>query len=235
MNKRNLFRRSLTVMLCCVAFVPSASITAEPGFTALFSADGPPRGWMVRHWANVAEQAPEKSEWMIKDGILHGGAQRGTWLVSERAYSDFVLRFEFRLGERGNSGVGLRFPLRGDPAFDGLEVQMVDPRYYPADYAFEPAELTGGIYKALPPRAQVFKPLDWNRYEISCRGSHIRVVLNGMVSHDLDLAGEKRALERGGPLADRPRRGHIGFQELSRGGGHVQIRNAEIMELQAEK
>jgi hypothetical protein len=33
------------------------------------------------------------------------------------------------------------------------------------------------------------------------------------------------------PLKDRPRKGHIGFQELSRDGGHVEIRNARIKEL----
>jgi hypothetical protein len=32
-------------------------------------------------------------------------------------------------------------------------------------------------------------------------------------------------------LPQRPRRGHIGFQELSRGGGHVEIRGARIAEL----
>jgi hypothetical protein len=30
------------------------------------------------------------------------------------------------------------------------------------------------------------------------------------------------------PVKDRPRRGHIGFQELSRGDEHVQIRNARF-------
>jgi hypothetical protein len=29
-------------------------------------------------------------------------------------------------------------------------------------------------------------------------------------------------------VKDRPRKGHIGFQELSRGTEHVQIRNARI-------
>jgi hypothetical protein len=91
--------------------------------------------------------------------------------------------------------------------------------------------LTGGLYKALPPRAQVYKPQEWNRYKITCRGSRIKVVLNGTLLHDVDLAKETRALERGTPLAERPHRGHIGFQELSRGGGHVQIRNARIKEL----
>jgi hypothetical protein len=162
---------------------------------------------------------------------MEGSDPRGTWLISEAEYGDFVLEFDFQLGERGNSGCGLRFPLHGDPAFDGLEIQMVDPRYYPADMSVGPAELTGGIYKALPPRAQVFKPLEWNHYEITCRGSRIKVVLNGTLLHDVDLADETRALERGEPLAARPRRGHIGFQELSRGGGHVQIRHARIKEL----
>ena len=33
------------------------------------------------------------------------------------------------------------------------------------------------------------------------------------------------------PMKERPLKGHIGFQELSRGGDHVQIRNARIKEL----
>jgi len=214
-----------------LALVAISLRAAEPEFVSLFGEEGAPRGWLVRHWANVATQPEQPSAWTVKSGVLHGSNPRGTWLVSEREYGDFILRFEFRLEERGNSGVGLRFPLQGDPAFDGLEVQIVDPRYYPPDYSFEPAELTGGIYKALPPGAQVFKPLEWNRYEITCLGPRIKVVLNGTLIQDTDLSGETRALERGAPLAERPRRGHIGFQELSRGGGHVQIRNAQIKEL----
>ena len=54
------------------------------------------------------------------------------------------LMFEFKLGEQGNSGCGLRFPLFGDPAFDGLELQMVDPRYYGTNQV-PAAELTGGL------------------------------------------------------------------------------------------
>lgn len=206
---------------------------AEPEFTPLFPEDGAPRGWLVRHWADVKDEPPQPSPWLVKDGVLHGSEPRGTWLLSEREYGDFLLEFEFQLGPQGNSGVALRTPLKGDPAFDGLELQMVDPRYYPADYTFEPAELTGGLYKALPPRAQVYQPLGWNRYEITCQGALLRVVLNGALLHDVDLAKETRTLGRGAPLSERPRRGHIGFQELSRGGGHVMIRGARIKELAA--
>jgi hypothetical protein len=48
----------------------------------------------------------------------------------------------------------------------------------------------------------------------------------------VNLDKETRALSKGQPLHDRPRKGHIGFQELSRGGGHVQIRNARIKVLE---
>ncbi len=61
-------------------------------------------------------------------------------------------------------------------------------------------------------------------------------MLNGATVQDVDLDAHTTAIERhdGTPassLKDRPLRGHIGFQELSRGDGHVMIRNASIREL----
>jgi hypothetical protein len=49
----------------------------------------------------------------------------------------------------------------------------------------------------------------------------------------LDLGEQNQPVKRHNgtdapPVKDRPRKGHIGFQELSRGGDHVQIRNARI-------
>jgi hypothetical protein len=93
--------------------------------------------------------------------------------------------------------------------------------------------LTGSLYKAVAPRVQVFKPNDWNRYQITCRGASVKVLLNGQTILDLNLEEQNTPTKRhdgtdAPPLKDRPRRGHIGFQELSRGGGHVEIRNARI-------
>lgn len=203
---------------------------AEDGFRPLFPADGAPQGWRVTHWANVKDPPPEGAAWLVKDGVLHGSEPRGTWLVSEREYGDFELEFEFKLGERGNSGVGLRFPLDGDPAFDGLELQMVDPRYY-GDENVEAGQLAGSLYPSLPPAEQHFRPTEWNKYEIVCRGPKVTVKLNGHAIQDVNLDGQTKTLERGTPLSQRPRRGHIGFQELSRGGAHVEIRGARIKEL----
>lgn len=210
---------------------------SESGFRKLFPKDGVPEGWVVRAWNDVSQPGPENAVWKVIDGILHGSEPRGTWLVSEKEYGDFILKYEFKLGERGNSGCGLRFPPAGDPAFDGLELQMVDPRYFPPDYGVPPDyELTGSLYRAIPAKEKVFKPADWNSYEITCKGSHVKVVLNGTTVVDYDLEKHTTPAKRhdgrdASPLKDRPRKGRIGFQELSRGGAHVEIRNVLIKEL----
>ena len=66
--------------------------------------------------------------------------------MSEKEYSDFILEYEFKLGQRGNSGLALRAPMKGDPAFDGMELQMADYRY---NTSAKESELTGGLYRAL--------------------------------------------------------------------------------------
>jgi len=215
---------------------PSKNANAT-GFVALFPNEGVPEGWLVRNWDNVKNSPETAVRWKVEKGILHGSEPRGTWLLSEREYGDFILEFEWRLGERGNSGTALRAPLFGDPAFDGMELQMVDRRYYPADLEVTPAELTGALYKAVAPRVQAYKPGEWNKYQITCRGSSVKVVLNGEAILDVNLDEQSASTKRhdntdAPPLKDRPRRGHIGFQELSRGGGHVEIRAARIKVLE---
>ncbi len=200
-------------------------------FVPLFQENGAPKGWSVRAWDDVKNDGPKGAAWKVQDGVLHGSEPRGTWLVSDKLYGDFVLDFEWKLGERGNSGCGIRFPDQGDPAFDGIEVQMCDARYNnPPD---GPDKLTGSLYKALAANKQVYKPTEWNHYVITCQGSKIKVVLNDEVIQDVDLNDYDKPVQRhdgspAPPLKDRPRKGHIGFQELSRGGGHVEIRNAKV-------
>ena len=214
----------------------AAAATGQDKWVKLFPQDGVPRGWVVRVWSDVSKPGPEGAVWTVKDGILHGSEPRGTWLISEKEYSDFVLEFEFKLGERGNSGCGLRFPPEGDPAFDGLELQMADERYNEGRDG--PDKLTGSLYKALAPKKQVYKPTEWNKYVITLKGPSVKVELNGELIQDVNLDQQTAKVERhdgrpAPPLKDRPRKGRIGFQELSRGGAHVIIRNARIKELGA--
>lgn len=215
--------------------VGSNCFALEPAIE-LFPKDGVPEKWAVTEWSDLKKPAPEGVVWRVKDGVLHGSQPRGTWLMSEAEYDDFILTFDWKLGERGNSGVALRCPMQGDPAFDGLELQMVDPRYFPDGQAPQPDELSGSLYRAAAPKKQVFKPSEWNTYEITCRGPQVKVVLNGVLVQDVNLDEQTKRPQRhdgslAPPLKERPRRGHIGFQELSRGESQVQIRGARLQTL----
>jgi hypothetical protein len=214
----------------CYYCVATAAESGDDGFVALFANEGAPAGWKVTLWSDVAKPGPPGAKWVVKEGILHGSSPRGTWLVSEREYGDFVLAFEFKLGPQGNSGVGLRFPAQGDPAFDGLEIQMADARYY-GTQEHGPDQLTASLYDAIAPAKQVYKPDEWNALEVTCQGPRVKVVLNGAVVQDVNLDERDERPKRGAPLSERPRRGHVGFQELSRGNSQVQIRAAKIKEL----
>jgi hypothetical protein len=217
-------------LLAALAATGCGSVKPMPEFQPLFPMNGPPTGWTVRAWNDVSKPAEGNPQWRVEKGVLTSGEPRGSWLLSERQYGDFILEFEFKLGERGNSGLALRAPPAGDPAFEGMELQMADVRYNPDA---KPDELTGSLYRAVAPRKQVYKPTEWNKYEVACVGPELKVVLNGELILDLDLREQTARPKRhdgteAPPLKDRPRRGHLGFQELSRDGSHVQIRNARI-------
>lgn len=226
----------IAALFISTTFAADGSSKTEEGFKALFPKDGEPEGWSVRDWADVKNSPPEGAKWKVEKGVLHGSEPRGTWLISEKKYGDFILKYDFKLGDRGNSGCGLRIPEAGDPAFDGLEVQMVDPRYFPANEKPLPSELTGALYRAVEPAKQVFKPNDWNSYEITLKGTQAKIILNGETLVETNLHSIKTTLKRHNgkdvvPMPERPLKGSIGFQELSRGGAHVEIRNARIKEL----
>ena len=203
------------------------------GFVLLFPEDGVPKNWSVRAWNNLKNPPDQPTVWKVEGGVLRGGEPRGSWLMSDREYADFILEWEFKLGEKGNSGCALRAPMHGDPAFDGMELQMADLRYNPQA---KDSELTGGIYRAIAPSRQVYRPTEWNKYQVTLKGPRLTVVLNGETIQDLNLDEQNQEVKRhddtlAPPVKARPRKGHIGFQELSRGDSHVQIRHARIKTL----
>jgi len=225
--------RILSLAIGCLFLAFPAFAAEEEGFTPLFPDDGVPKGWVVTTWNDLSKEAEGGNVWEVKDGVLHSGKSRGTWLVSEREYGDFEIKYEFKLTEIGNSGLALRAPLKGDPAFDGMELQMADFRY---NTEAKDSELTGGIYRAIAPTKQVYKPTEWNTVHVGLRGNRLKAVLNGETIHDINLDNFTDTVKRhdgsdAPPIKDRPRKGHIGFQHLSRNNEPVTIRGAVIKEL----
>lgn len=239
-----------------LALTAESTPPAEPRFESLFTRPGVvSQGWVVRDWVDTSKPPKWPVVWEVDaDGVLHGTGRYspgttgdrwiGTWLMSEREYEDFILELEFNFkngGKSGNGGVALRAPLHGDPAYDGLELQITDPRY---EYSYFPKataeQLSGALYLVSAAKEQAYVPGEWNHYRIEMRGPRVRVWLNKRLVQDVDLDtltkpakrhGEGQELLDAKPGAQRPRRGHIGLQDLSESGETLLFRNVRIAEL----
>jgi hypothetical protein len=195
------------------------AFAAEPGFTSLFN------GKDLTGWQLVGGKG---RGYIVENGNIVCPADGGGNLFTDRDFSDFVLRFEFRFEPGGNNGVGIRAPLKGDVAYSGMEIQILDhdhPKY--AD--IKPWQRNGSVYHLIPAKGDALKPAgQWNSEEIHVQGSKIKVILNGTVLVDGDLSEVKDpAILAKHPGISRSS-GRVGFLGH---GTRVEFRNVRIKEL----
>jgi HEAT repeat protein len=169
----------------------------------------------------------KSSSWGASDGILFTTGEGGGWLSTEREYDNFQLDLDFRLAEGGNSGVFLRSPRQGDPAYTGMEIQVLDddaPEYA----ALQPWQYCGSLYGVVAPSVRASrKAHEWQHYRIIARGPRITVLLNGQKIVDADLIAHMDK-EPSHPGLKR-RSGFIGLQAHSL---RVEYRNISLTELE---
>jgi hypothetical protein len=210
----------LFAALCAAILLGTAAQAARPRFVSLFD------GKTLNGWIPVGVVGPG---YVVQDGILGCPADGGGNLFTEKEYSDFVLRFQFKLDRAGNNGIGIRAPLQGDAAYVGMEVQILDDSA--PEYAhLEPGQYHGSIYKVIAARRGALKPVgEWNREEIEAVGRRIKVTVNGVVTVDADLntvTDPQILLAHPGMRRDR---GHIGL--LGHGPAAVQFRDISVQDL----
>ena len=200
---------------------------AESGqgdFVSLFNGENL-EGWTAYH--DSGEEVPlEQSSWNVEDGAIHcSGKGPDYWLVPNGKLGDFVLRLEFKLTTDANSGVFLRAPETGAPAWKGFEIQVID------DVGYEPNKhSTGSIYDVLSPMRNMSHPIgEWNSMEITCKGTKVKVVHNGATVIWIDFAELTEPIGKFDfPYSKIPKEGYIGVQNH---GGEVWYRNVEIKKL----
>ena len=199
-------------------FLVAASLAAaEPSFVPLFD------GKTLSGWTLVEKKGPG---YTIKDGNLLCPKDGGGNLFTVKEFANFVFRFEFRTEPAGNNGVGIRSPLTGDAAYQGMEIQILDTGY---DKPLKPAQYHGSIYDVVPAKRGFLKKTgEWNSEEITANGRRIQVKLNGTVIVDanLDDIKDPEVLKKHPGLART--KGHIGFLGH---GSLVEFRNLSIKEL----
>lgn len=148
----------------------------------------------------------------------------GNDIYSERAWSNFILRFEFLLSEAGNSGVFIRRN-PADPG-SGFEVQLLAPWTPWRD----DLHCTGSLYG----HVQVTNRPDettgvWYKMEIKCDRNIVTVSVNDKITTIADIDTVKT-------LSDKPLSGLIGFQgnHAEKEGQFAKFRNILICDLDSE-
>jgi hypothetical protein len=147
-----------------------------------------------------------EANWTATDGAIQAteGGKTPAYLVSKNTYRDFAMRVEFWASDDANSGIFVRCQ---DPN------KITDESCYEAnifDQRPDPTYGTGAIVKV----AKVAQPMPkaggkWNTYEITMRGSHLVLVLNG--TRTVDVQDSQFA---SGPFALQWGRGTIKFRKV---------------------
>ncbi len=193
----------------------------KDGFTALFN------GVNFENWMG------DTISYKVINGeiafTLDNGPSHGN-LFTQKEYRDFDFRFEFLQTPGCNNGLGIRAPLKGDAAYEGMELQILDDSA-PIYAELQAYQYHGSVYGVIPAKRGSLKPIgEWNYEEVVAKGSHIKIILNGAVIVDGDIAEASRNgtidhKEHPGLLKPT---GHIGFL------GHesvVKFRNIRVKEL----
>lgn len=204
---------SCLLALACVVAGFGLLSAEDEGFTTLFD------GKTLKGWKGNTEG------YVATDGVIacKGGGSGN--LYTEKEYGDFELRFEFKLTPGANNGIGIRAPLEGNPAFAGIEIQVLDDGH--EKYKdIQPYQSHGSVYGVLAAKRGALKPVgEWNQETIIAKGKHIKVILNGETI--VDGVAEKPVDGQEHPGLER-KSGHICFC----GHGDVlEFRNLRVKEL----
>ncbi|MFK7819329.1 MAG: DUF1080 domain-containing protein [Planctomycetaceae bacterium] len=167
----------------------------------------------------------------VDNGAIRCRKGKGGNLFTEKEYSDFVVRLEFKLPPAGNNGLAIRYPGKGNPAYDAMtELQVLDSedkRYANLDKLGR--QYHGSAYGMMAAkRGYLRKVGEWNFQEVTVKGSTIKVELNGSVIMDGDLSKARNFMANSPHPGKDRKSGFFGFA------GHndpVEFRNISIKEL----
>jgi len=145
-----------------------------------------------------------KAKYEVRDGEIVGSSVPNTpnsFLCTTRDFTNFVLELEFKVDPRLNSGVQIRsHAFDKATEFQGKDRTIKVParRVHGLQVEIDPSSRawTGGVQeeggrawlndlKSNEAARRSFKPDDWNRFRIECRGPSIKTWINDVPAADL--------------------------------------------------
>jgi hypothetical protein len=216
------------------AAVDTAAVSEAHVWQELFD------GESLAGWRGFRQQDVPDGWTVSEDGAIHFTTSEGdinAGLLTEEEFSDFDLRFEWRVAPGGNSGVFFHVTEDDDTIWKtGPEYQIVDNLGH-AD-GENPVTSAGSNYGLHGPDENHAKPAgEYNEGRVVVRDGLVQHFLNGhkVVEYELGSA-EWEAFVADSPFAQMPAygrtgSGHIALQE----GGPVWYRNIRIRRLESAK
>jgi hypothetical protein len=174
------------------------------------------------------------SAWHVVDGVLTKSVGAGDIMTKEQ-FADFELRFDWKLGPAGNSGVFYRGTNEYEYIYwTGPEYQLLDDAGAPdGKNRLTSAGSAYGLYAA---PAGIVKPAgEWNSSRIVVKGKHVEHWMNGLKLLEYELqspdweAKVAASKFKVWPKYGREPTGYIGFQGDHN--GELWLRNIMIREL----
>ena len=204
MNRLTLgFVLGLVVVWSGAVLAQDKAVAAEEGFVSLFD------GKSLAGWTGSL------AGYAVEDGHLVCVAGGKGNLLTEAEYSDFVFKFEFKLTDGANNGLGIRCPkvAEGNLHLDGIELQILDDTAEKYK-TLKPYQYHGSVYGIVPAKVGSLKPLgEWNQQEVTAKGRRVTIVVNGktIVDADLDEATKAGTLDGTVHPGLSRTKGHVGF------------------------
>ena len=159
-------------------------IEKEQGWELLFD------GKTLNGWHVYNSGTP--SVWEVKNGELHRNpkieTQNNEDLVTDKAYKNYELLLEWKISNRGNSGIFINVQEKPEVATayqTGPEYQILDPNHMDQDI---PVKKSGCLYGFSPQQNEaITKQGEWNQTRIKQVDGKVEFYLNGVLTATQDF------------------------------------------------
>jgi hypothetical protein len=213
-----LARNLLASCAFAAMLITTSFAAADEGFVSLFD------GKTLTGWQGAV------TGYLVEDGAIVCDPKKGGFLYTDKEYGDFVLKLEFQLTPGANNGIGIRTPMKGDPAYVGMELQVLDDTAKQYE-KLQPYQYHGSIYGVVACKRGHQKPVgEWNTQEITVKGKDVKIVLNGetIVDANIEKASTPKTIDGKDHPGLKNDKGYICFCGH---GAKVAFRNIKIKEL----